>query len=491
MIAPALHNLLLKSVLQGAEPLEFKGGRLCAIYKGKGSKMELSKYRGILLADVFAKIFHSWTRSQLLPTFQQRASPGQLGGRPSQQTATAIHLLRLHAWNGRHFHLTTGVLFIDVRSAFHHMLRDLVFGLRNPMTASQLSTFLDSNHHDIPAIAEGLQQAVHDGRDDIKPLLQYILADIHNQTWFQMTTADSESCYVETARGTRPGSPLADVGFNLLFTKVMTKIELALQQLPQYSQGMQAAGLDFHPIAWMDDLAIPMTTATSSEMPGLMTNVLALVHEVFSSFGLTINMDPGKTEAVIMFRGKGADVQRLKLFDHDHVPTLVTTTESHILSLRVASSYKHLGARYSMDADIENEVTARLGAARSAYHEVKKPVFLNRYIPVAGRLQLLHSLIFSRLMYGCATWSDMPAGCLKKIESQLMKMFRSIIDNGFWKDETLRSDGSLRAEFELPTFRLLWAKTRLIYFQHFARMSNSTYQEAVLQEYDRGRGWPG
>ena len=488
-IAPALHNLILKSVLQGAEPLEFKGGRLCAIYKGKGSKLEPSKYRGILLADGFAKIFHSWTRTQLLPTFQQRARPGQLGGRPSQQTTTAIHLLRLHAWNGRHLHLTTGMLFIDVRAAFHHMLRDLVFGISNPMTASQLSNFLDSNHHDIPAIAAGIQRAVQDDIKDIRPLLRFLLADIHQQTWFQMTNADDTSCYVETARGTRPGSPLADVGFNLLFAKVMLKIELALQNLPQYNRGMLAAGLEFHPIAWMDDLAIPMTTATASEMPSLMTKVLTIVHEAFSSFGLTLNMDPGKTEAVIMFRGPGADEQRLQLFDQGQVPTLVASTDTHILSLRVASSYRHLGARYSMDADIEVEVMARLGSARSAYHEVKQQVFLNRFIPVPGRLQLLHSLIFSRLMYGCATWSDMPAGVLKKIESQMMKMFRSIIDNGFWKDETLRSDSSLRAEFELPTFRLLWAKARLIYLQHFASMPECTYRIAVLQEYSRGRGW--
>ena len=83
----------------------------------------------------------------------------------------------------------------------------------------------------------------------------------------------------------------------------------------------------------------------------------------------------------------------------------------------------------------------------------------------------------------------MPQSSLKKIEAQLMKMFRSIIDNGFWKDETLRSDGSLRAEFELPTFRLLWAKTRLVYLQHFAGMPEGTYRAAVLQEYSCGRGW--
>ena len=488
-IAPALHNLLMKVVAQGAEPLEFKGGRLCTIYKGKGSKLEPSKYRGILLADVFAKIFHSWTRTQLLPTFQQRARPGQLGGRPSQQTATATHLLRLHAWNGRQLHLTTGVLFIDVRAAFHHMLRDLVFGIRDPMSAAELSTFLDPNHHDIPAIAEGIRQAVHDGSHDIKPLLQFILADIHQQTWFQMTTSDNDRCYVETSRGTRPGSPLADVGFNLLFAKVMAKVEEGLHSIQNYDSGMTAAGLEFYPIAWMDDLAIPLTAEDAGQMPKLMTDVLSLVHDVFTSFGLTVNMDQGKTEAVLMFRGQGADAQRLRLFDQPAVPTLIASTETHVLSLRVASSYKHLGARYTMDSDIEFEVNARLGAARSAFHELKKPVFLNRHIAVPGRIQLLHSLIFSRLLYGCATRADMPQACLKRVESQIMKLYRSVIDNGFWKDETLRSDGSLRAEFELPTFRLLWAKTRLVYFQHFAGLSTGIYKEAVLQEYQRGRGW--
>ena len=487
-IAPALHNLLLKSVLQGAEPLEFKGGRLCMIYKGKGSKMEPSKYRGILLTDVFAKIFHSWTRSQLLPTFLARARPGQLGGLPSQQTATAIHLLRLHTWNARQLHLTSGVLFIDVRAAFHHMIRDFVFALRDPLTAEQLSNFLDSNQHDIPAIAAGLQQAVADGAQDIRPLLRHLLADIHQQTWFHLATMESTN-YVETGRGTRPGSPLADVGFNLLFCKVMSKIEEGLSQIQHYVAGTEAAGHDFHPVAWMDDLAIPLTTVKADTMPTLLADVMRLVHEVFSSFGLTVNMDPGKTEAVVMFRGPGSDTQRLKLFDRDAAPAIVVSTETHVLSLRVASSYRHLGARYTMDADIEHEVTARLGAARTAFHEIKKQVFHNRHIALHGRLQLLHSLIFSRLMYGCAIWTDMPASCLRKIEAQLMKMYRSIIDNGFWKDGSICSDGALRAEHELPTFRLLWAKTRLIYLHHFAGFGEGVYRAAVLQEYTRGRGW--
>lgn len=75
-VAPALHQLLLKAFLQASEPCSFKGGFLRAIFK-KGSPMEAKSYRGILLANGFAKVQHSWSRGRLLPVMAQHRAAGQ------------------------------------------------------------------------------------------------------------------------------------------------------------------------------------------------------------------------------------------------------------------------------------------------------------------------------------------------------------------------------------------------------------------------------
>ena len=487
-IAPFLHNLIMKCLLTGQEPLAYKGGLLCSIHKGRGSQTDPAAYRGIMMSDVFAKVMHGWARSRLVPTFEIKAHPGQLGGRPCQQTSMAIHWLRLHTWCGRDKHLSTATLFVDVRAAFHHMLREFVFGSPNPLTKQQLSRIFDARTHDLDELAASLHAACENPDEAIPPALRALLTDMHHRTWFYLLDADEHSQYVATSRGTRPGSPLADIGFNMLMSRVMHQISAELESVSGYREGLQAAGTDFHPVAWMDDLAIPLVACHSALLAPMIQQVLALIHTVFQKAGLTLNLDKGKTEAVIMHRGHQADEHRLALFDNVDHPCLVASSETHVLTLRIAPSFKHLGAKYTMDADLEPEVNARLGAARTAFHELKRPVFTNRRIEAKGRVQLLHSLVFSRLLYGCSVWTDVTPSLLRKVESQLMRMYRSIYDIGFWQPQHV-TDAALRAFHEIPTFRVLWAKLRLQYLKTVACHSMPGYKDALLAELPRGRGW--
>ena len=94
-IAPQLHAMICKSFLLGVEPLCHKGGHLCALYKHKGARDDAAAYRGILLADSFAKITHAWTRQKLLPvveitknhrTIRRTSRPADFDRYPSSAT---------------------------------------------------------------------------------------------------------------------------------------------------------------------------------------------------------------------------------------------------------------------------------------------------------------------------------------------------------------------------------------------------------------------
>ena len=148
--------------------------------------------------------------------------------------------------------------------------------------------------------------------------------------------------------------------------------------LEDYTQGSDALGTYIPPIAWMDDVAIPLTTTTPDELVPLVQQVMEAVHNLFRDRGLTLNLDRGKTEAVLCFRGPGADALRSQIFDKAVPPVIVIPTDSHLLSLRVVPSYKHLGAQFTMNVDITKEIAVRLGAARQAFEEMKRPIFKNK-----------------------------------------------------------------------------------------------------------------
>eukprot|EP00435_Cladocopium_sp_Y103_P008964 s985_g2.t1 len=485
-IAPFLHNLLMKSFLCGTEPYDYKGGQLCSIWKQKSSPNLATSYRGILLANVYGKVVHAWARSRLLPALLHRRAPGQIGGLPSQQTSTAVQLLRLHGRQGRARRLSTAVIFVDLRSAFHHLLREYVFSIRDPLCQTTLERFLNDKDFDLPRLAADLRDAATATPADVPPGLRAFLADIHVSTWFKMAPEDTSR--VVTERGTRPESPLADLGFNLLMSRLMHIIGERLAEVPEYVQGCAALGVTVPPLSWVDDLAIPLTTTRPELLVSLIQATVEILHTTVNSHGMTMNCDGGKSEIVLMYRGPGANSCRSAMFDRDQVPVIVTAAESHILTLRVVATYRHLGARFTMDADIDLEIDSRIAMARQAFQQMKRPIFHNRYIPLPGRVRLHGSLVISRLLYGCAVWADVTSPSLTRLEAVLSDHYRSMANIGYWNDSHM-TDEEVRFHLDVPSFRIIWARHRLIYLYHLALHGADYHHRLLLLEFSQGRGW--
>eukprot|EP00435_Cladocopium_sp_Y103_P055424 s705_g18.t1 len=485
-LSPHLHGVMLKAFLSGTEPVRYKGGLLIPIWKQKGSQTVAASYRGILLSDTYGKVYHAWLRRRLLPTLLQRRVPGQLGGLPAQQALSGIQLLRLHGRIGRHRLLSTSVIFIDLRSAFHHLLREFVFTDSRPMNFDELRRVLDSADFSLEELANELTAAVQRPRADVPAGLRRSLADAHQHTWFTLNAEEDEVVF--TRRGTRPGSPLADIGFNLLMTEILGLLQSTLGQCAAYNDGLRALGTTIPPVTWVDDLAIPLTTRTPDGMIPLIKEVTAILHQTFQRFGMSMNMERGKTEVVLMYRGRNANVHRTALFDTAQAPAIVTSTPTHVLTIRVVPSYRHLGARYSMDLDIQEELQARMAMAKKAFAEMWKPLFGNRLLDLKAKTQLYRSLILSRLLYGSAVWSDVPATLVKQVEAMLIAHYRRIHNVGFWQSDNLTDEAFLNMN-ELIPFRVEWARQRLVFLQHLAQQASSEHRDALLAEHAGGRGW--
>lgn len=354
-----------------------------------------------------------------------------------------------------------------------------------PMSFEELSKVLDPLDFDLKVLAEELQTARQQIPDDVPPALRRCLADAHRNTWFQLHQHGATA--TETRRGTRPGSPLADIGFNLLMANLVKQLQEQLSSCAAYCQGQDALGAQVPPVTWVDDLAVPLATIQPDLLQPLVQEVTATLHTLFQRYGLSLNMQKGKTEVVMMYRGKNANRCRSALFDADSPPMIVTTTSTHVLSIRVVPSYRHLGARYTMDLDIAEEIVSRMGMAKQAFVEMKRTIFGNRALASDARVKLYESLVLSRLLYGCSVWSDVPTPLLKQLEAMIIKHHRSIHNCGFWNEDGV-SDEEFAATHQVMSFRLHWARHRLVYLQHVARHGLPVHIQ--LLQYDRAHNIP-
>ena len=171
----AIVNLFMKMWIQAAEPGQWKGGALIPIYKGKGPLDQPEGQRGIMLLSSLGKKWHALLRKRLLRVSAPLRPPHQIGGYPGQQTGFATLVLHSLDRQAKHHGLPNGVLFLDIKGAFHHMIRETY------------------NHDTMPdvlkqaLVAEGLDlQQIWDhatGQElEKEPGLRQVLADAHTNT---------------------------------------------------------------------------------------------------------------------------------------------------------------------------------------------------------------------------------------------------------------------------------------------------------------------
>ena len=116
---------------------------------------------------------------------------------------TWTHVLETHGYS-------TAVLYIDLASAFHHLVRELVLGVACEADFTHLLAALAEAGHPLQAQEAGLRivgvlQAL--GCDD---RLLRILRDVHTDTWFTITQAGSRPDY----SGHTPRFPVSGRGFS-------------------------------------------------------------------------------------------------------------------------------------------------------------------------------------------------------------------------------------------------------------------------------------
>ena len=110
-------------------PTEWNLAIILPLWKGKGSKSDCSKYRGISLLSVQAKLFAHVCLARMKSTIFAKHRPQQSGFTPGRSTLDWIVALRLPAERRHEYRQPLYTAYIDLRAAFDSLDRNSIWNI--------------------------------------------------------------------------------------------------------------------------------------------------------------------------------------------------------------------------------------------------------------------------------------------------------------------------------------------------------------------------
>ena len=448
-----LCDLFVKSFILGAEPLQFKGGLIHVIGK-KHHSTDVKDLRGIMLLDSVAKLFHACVRKHFMQAASRWQQPLQLGGYAKQQTQFATQYLRAFTSLAQHHGVSNAVVFVDLKSAFHHLVRQCIFG-SDESDQSRLRQCLEADGFDFSELCSQYDVLSQTFLTDTDVLTKHLLRDAHQSTWF--TVSQHDSIY-RTERGSRPGSPLADLAFNAMMSHLLKAVQADIDSNPLLQDGFLALGMRAPVVAWVDDVAIPVVTREATDLNVAVVAVMEILLTHCRRRGLTVNFGHNKTECVLMHRGRNAPKERQQHFV-EHFGSLRINDQCH---MRTVGAYEHLGTAFTQANDLSCEISMRIAKAVAAHRKVARTIFQNRRLSRSTRLQLFESLVVSTLLHGSGSWPVLTPRQFQKLQHRLILWQRSIVGSGFWSVDRM-TDRDFQSCWKLAPLALRLAQTRINY----------------------------
>ena len=474
-VSKALYQLFLKVSLRVAEPIQFKGGSLHAVWKGKSSPAHCSSHRGILVSSTTGKAFHRVLRDRAVQALQHVTTDMQIGGLPRFPVVLASHFVRLFQEGSKSHRYSYGLLFLDLREAFYRVVRPLLVGTGN-------------KDEDIAAIVKAVSLppgVMHELYDHLQgdslpkeagapPWTDLGIAEALDGTWFRFQGGQQ---LVRTGIGSRPGDNMADVCFSFIFAKVLASIRDELETqglLPELPWAPQmlgeimpvpagaAGGLRALDTTWMDDATFLVRTDRAEALPEALAATGTAVVSACLSRALLPNLDRGKTEFVVEPVGVGSRDVRSNLFaDQDPGIALHSRLWPGAM-IKVVSTYRHLGGMIHHDASLVRELRHRVSLAWKAFNLRRTRVFGAPNISRSDKTVLFESLILSVLLYGAGTWRALTAQEAAIIEAAYLGMCFFMLRPALTHEEAMHAGGKrVLALLELPSLTTLLHVARL------------------------------
>eukprot|EP00438_Fugacium_kawagutii_P008115 Skav222136 [mRNA] locus=scaffold1181:973586:979189:+ [translate_table: standard] len=433
--AAAYFGLISKVTTFGADPLQWRGGIVKAIYK-RGPTEAPSSWRNILLSSIPGKAAHSLVRDALNTCYQAYAHEGQFGGKAGASilvpTIGARSFQRWCKTQNRSYAL----LFVDGIEAFYRLVRELCFHIHDhdhfvkvtqqKGASPRLQELILTNAKALPALHRA-QASDH---------LIHVTRGLHLLTWF---VCEHEAHNVAlTTCGSRPGDPVADVLFNLVMGRVMRQIEQKLQaedlleSLPLHADQplpLRCKGINevhFSGQAWVDDLIFMTSSDRPEDLCPRIARITSIVQQELAGMGIQINLNQGKSEAIVHLAGRNSRQLRRDLHLHEGDCIRFENIEGEHRSLAIGQRYKYLGSILSIHGTCTADIKHRAGQTFAALKQLRQLIFRNRSASPQVKQLVLHSVVLSKMLATSGAWIFDTKQAEQCFHKTIMRIYRYV-----------------------------------------------------------------
>ena len=438
-LARKLYGALMKLLTHGQESLCHKGGLLHPVWKAKGAKDFCTSFRSILVSSHIGKSLHRSIRQHQTTLFSAFLQREQIGGRPRAPVTLGVHIGRAFLRARKAQGHNVAMLYLDLTEAFYRILRPLVVGgeiedelvlyvgARLGLTEDLLADL--HRHLAEPTAVECAHLPRH---------LQLTLRALHQDTHFHVK-GQEDSC--RTRLGSRPGDCFADVIFSYLWCRILTRLQDQLSSLgigevfPKQTGLVLKADEGDGPIeycsflgpTWMDDTCVCISDVCPQALEHKITQAASELLSLCDSHGLTPNLSPGKTEALLVFQGRGSKQMRVKYFGPNSENVITTIGERGLRKIKVVGHYTHLGCVIHHRSDNRKEARRRIGIAQQAFTQHRRHLLQNPQLQPGKRIELFKTLILSRFSFGTESWTFEDCKSREHVHNSLMRLFRRLL----------------------------------------------------------------
>ena len=391
--------LILRMVLRADCPVLWKGGRGCPVPKAGKALTDRTGWRNIICMEASQKAAGRAVRVHLMQNFKRMAHTAQCGspkGLPLELPMTYIrsHVEQLHTKqkNG-------AVLFIDGKDAYYSALRQLLIDNGGFETAQEMQTFLEGLHADpevqarFAALIWGPGLLTEAG---VASGIKNFIRSTFEGSW--MSLQPELGRFYLTTTGTVPGAPLADILFVFLGSLFLERLRSRLEE-----RGLlvtSTSGFEGPAAGWADDFGVMLEADTPQLAVQQVQDAVPIVHSCLLSIGVSLNLQRGKTEALLVLKGHGSRQLKQQLFCSDDPSVPVVLSRGVQTAVCLTTEYTHLGGIVAADGHAMSDMKNRACAAEGVFKRLRKMLFWSMALQLCEKTHLLESLVLRKFLHG-------------------------------------------------------------------------------------------
>ena len=487
--APAAIAYSVVNVRVAAEakwPVDWQGGEIVNVYKRKGDTKDCDSYRGILLEDHSGKALKGILKESIDVRYNDRIPLDQFGATKGRGTDFATHIITSMASIAFMMQWSMFILFIDLVKAFDRIVRELIMGWPDvadsekvphlirlgvdPHTARWMAEYIDQRgcvfqQWGVDSTTLSMTRAMHDG------------------AWF---TVRSGTRCITSETGGRQGCKLGSTIFNSGYAVALDMLHWRLAQqgitlrlkLPKSGafwgccSDEDADQKDIIDATFVDDECIVILGTTPRVLVRAIDSLLEITTTVFRLLHLEINFSKGKTEAILLFRGKQATSCREQWRQRNGELAIPLDKYGHDgKQLRIVRQYKHLGTVVDAFGVAHANSIERSKAALAAFAPIAMKVFGSELIDQAYKMSFLHSLVLSRQHFN-AHIAILKSKDLRVLNSTYMRVLRRISGQMLYSSSAdNQTDIQVRRRMGAPSVDCMLMAARLRYASRVVKLS--------------------